>query len=67
MTGRLCPQRLFVETSKIDQLGQRDASQMIPQVRAPEKLRQVLRPDEVARQIGRPFCAPYQLRVSSKP
>jgi len=55
MTGRLCPQRLFVGTSKIDPLGQRDASQMIPQVRAPEKLRQVLRPDEVARQIGRPF------------
>lgn len=30
-------------------LGQRDASQMIPQARQPERLREVLRPDEVAR------------------
>lgn len=32
-------------------LGQRYASQMIPQAREPERLREVLRPDEVARLI----------------
>jgi integrase len=45
-------------------LGQRDASQMIPQAREPERLRQVLRPDEVARLIEAAQHPKYRAALS---
>lgn len=45
-------------------LGQRDASPMIPQAREPERLRQVLRPDEVARLIEAAQHPKYRAALS---
>jgi site-specific recombinase XerD len=45
-------------------LGQRDASQMIPQARQPERLREVLRPDEVARLIEAAQHPKYRAALS---
>ena len=45
-------------------LGQRDASQMIPQAREPERLREVLRPDEVARLIEAAQHPKYRAALS---